>query len=1428
VPTTVGSAQVKLAPSLTGFAQQLRAELRSISTDDLTVSIVPQLNQASYNKITRDLDKLTADRTMRVRASADTRVAAEEIHNLTSSRTVRVGLDVDTAVAAADIRTTLDGTTVTVGVLPEVGQAAYDRAKAKLDRLTADRTVIIRASVDTRVAADEIAALTRNRTSTVRVDADTRVAADEIAVLTRERTLTIRTRTVGGTGGSSPSGSASKDADVKGTLISLAPALAPVAAYLASTLASVAAAGGAALVSVGAFGAALKPQLTDFTDLATAEDKASAAVKQYGASSKQAWQAQDQVVATLNAMPEQTRRAAVGFTILKSDFKSWSDDMSKFTMAPVTQGLAIADNLIPRFSSLVKDSSGQLTRLTSIAGGAIETPGFDRMVDKFDTFSAGALKQIVDETVHFTRLLSEGKTSGPASEFMAYAKDNGPEVRDTLRDIATAVLHVLQGASEAGPSMLTVVDAAAHLVSALPPEFIGRALQLYSAFKLYRLASGGINTVAGNLRSLNTRLTALRTASTAAGGGLAGVRTAIGSLSTGAKIGGALLAVTAVVVILEKLSASSKRAPDVDKMTTAIGQLGRTGKVTGEASRVFGQDFSDLNTSIGRLNGQRSGMDAFNDTMNKVFTLGMGKSNSAKKAAKDVDAVDKSLADLVKNGQPDLAAAALKRLTSEYAKSGKPTSDLTSKLDDYQSALSDAKFEQDLTADSMGLFGRQSQQVQAQLDNQKKSADGLRQSIQALNDVNRAALSAQSDFEQAIDDATKAITKHHHALSMTNGELNLNSQAARDAYQALSDLAAKTDAATAAALDQGKSWETVKETYDRGRSSLIKTASAMGLTTADAKTLANQILKTPDKTAYLTGNISDLKDKVAKAQASLKTVPASKRVAIQGNITQLQNEIRDAQAAIDRLHGKTVDIRTTYSVVHGKPVNMAHEGGGYATGGVLPGYTPGRDVHQFYSRTAGSLHLSGGEAVMRPEWTRAVGPAMVNAWNRLSRSQGVGAVRKAMGFKDGGILGRVQSFATGGVVSLRSAQGSYNTVLAQVNADQAAANAAQAAYNRAHSQADRARAQSELRRANLRLKEDRQRQAAAAKRLAAATKRNSAVQNVLDKLAKNFVKGMTGTASTIQSTSTTAITALIRLRDSGLTARGRKAAINEIALVRRDTGTLTSLAAQRDSVKARIAAANTYATNASDNAKSFAGVTSLPSGGGLFDAKGILSGLNVRLGQIKKFSSNLALLAKRGMNKGLLNQLVQAGPEQGGSYAQALAASSAADLKAINSAQSQIDAASTAYGKSVADSMYDSGKQAGKGFLTGLQSQEKDIEKEMTVLARKVEASIRKELKIKSPSKVTEGLGAFTGEGFLVGFRSKHPAIAASVRSMAALVASAGARSMPVERGQAPALGGQNINHFDLHVSDMPTTEAILQALSRYTVLHSPVLLPGG
>ena len=87
--------------------------------------------------------------------------------------------------------------------------------------------------------------------------------------------------------------------------------------------------------------------------------------------------------------------------------------------------------------------------------------------------------------------------------------------------------------------------------------------------------------------------------------------------------------------------------------------------------------------------------------------------------------------------------------------------------------------------------------------------------------------------------------------------------------------------------------------------------------------------------------------------------------------------------------------------------------GGYAQGGVTPGYTPGRDVHDFYSPTGGVIHLSGGEAIMRPEWTRAVGgKKTVDRMNAMARAGKLDKDQMAIGLSHG-TLG---AFASGGVI----------------------------------------------------------------------------------------------------------------------------------------------------------------------------------------------------------------------------------------------------------------------------------------------------------------------------------------------------------------------------------------------------------------------------
>ena len=96
---------------------------------------------------------------------------------------------------------------------------------------------------------------------------------------------------------------------------------------------------------------------------------------------------------------------------------------------------------------------------------------------------------------------------------------------------------------------------------------------------------------------------------------------------------------------------------------------------------------------------------------------------------------------------------------------------------------------------------------------------------------------------------------------------------------------------------------------------------------------------------------------------------------------------------------------------------------GYASGGVLPGYSPGKDIYHFYSPDGGgALALSGGEAIMRPEWVKAVGgPAAVHRMNAAAKGSsgahipGGDTGAKFAAFADGGIWDKIKGTVGAGL-----------------------------------------------------------------------------------------------------------------------------------------------------------------------------------------------------------------------------------------------------------------------------------------------------------------------------------------------------------------------------------------------------------------------------
>ncbi|MEH0431288.1 phage tail tape measure protein [Streptomyces stelliscabiei] len=637
---------------------------------------------------------------------------------------------------------------------------------------------------------------------------------------------------------------------------------------------------------------------------------------------------------------------------------------------------------------------------------------------------------------------------------------------------------------------------------------------------------------------------------------------------------------------------------------------------------------------------------------------------------------------------------------------------------------------------------------------------------------------------------------------------------------------------------------------------------------------------------------------------------------------------------VNTVYGKLRGVWNTVAGAFGAPKLPAYT---FATGGVLPGYTPGRDVHL--------AALSGGEAVMRPEWTRAVGPGYVNSMNAAARGGGVRGVQRALGlpgFADGGIFGWVKSTASKGVDIAKSGvswlkDGMKASALAGIN------KVVKPLIERISGSASLYRdmitkVPEKMVKSLLSYTDTADKKLGAAgiggkgfkAALAWARTQNgkpyqwggngdpswdcsgfmSAIESVIrgqkphrrwatgafsgSSAPAGWVKGarspfMIGitnagvghTAGTINGvnvesrggdgvivgsrarsyrsslfTDTYGLKGyakgtrgatpgwawvgelgpeLVRFgggeqvlnhRDSlrvapGMgvlrgyakgtsSAKARAAARKDIpgdlagvtkaltasaADIRKAFAELTkdlkatgsagkslaasstkasaklqALAKQRDSVDSRLEAAKSAAADQKKTAQDFFGLSQVGEVGTFSD---LLGGLKLRQAEAEAFRKQIAGLSKKGVSQDIISQLVAQGP--GGPLIDLIAGASKGQLAQLNKVSAAGGALSTSFGRTMADAMFDAGAQAGKGFLTGLQAQEAELQKAMDRLGAGLVAAIRKKLKIKSPSRVTQWVGEMTGAGVGVGLDNT----AANVAAAAARVADAAVPGVP-------------------------------------------------
>lgn len=1191
----------------------------------------------------------------------------------------------------------------------------------------------------------------------------------------------------------------------------LSPALIPIAAATVPLVTGLA----ASAVALGVFGLAIGSQIKDIAEASQALKKYETAVDQHGKTSTEAAKAELEYQRLVKDMPPATREAAAAMSVLKDEYKAWSTALSGDTMPVVTKSMAVFGALLPKLTPLVRGTSTELQRMLAVAAGGIQTPGFDRFMISLADFTKGALAKATTGMVRFTQALNSGSVSSNVNEFMEYVRANGPLVGETLGNLAKAMIHLLAGASEVGVSILTVANALAELVNAVPTDAISTFIQLYAAFKLVKLGAAGMAAVTGSAAaaSLSNFVRAARFGGV--GSAIAGVTQ---RMSTMGKVAGGLGILGAVALGINALAEKARGAPpDVDRLTTSLKTLADTGKFTGELKSTFGS-MDGFVQKLGTLRAEQKllgdsapvklaekfGFGAINDTLlPKIDDLVNGtKSMGAVKD--DFKSFDQALAQLATGGHADAAAGEFKRFETALRGAGYSTKEINKLFPEYKNAVAGLKAEQALAAQGMGLFGQQAQATSQKLDEQKRSADGLRQSVEALNDANRNALTGMIGFEASIDAAAKAAKENAGSLDMVNGRLDVNSPKAQAAATALNDLATKTKEAALSARENGESWEHVNGIYARGRSNLIGLAQKMGLSRAEAKQLADQILQIPkERSTDIKMRTEDAISGLNSVISAIKKTPNAKSVTVKaltkdavGLLEQLgfkvkrmpdgqfkvtaqtgtaQSGLRAVQAARDGLRSKSISIganaagfwaaaRSLVGRVLGTSyINVAYR---KADSSAAPRFAGGGRV----PRLAG-----GGSAQYFPNGGYVDGPGTATS-DSIFALMGSGAAARV---SDTEYVVRGAAVAKYGVAFMDALNAGRLSLPGFAKGGKLTAKQRAAAEKRKQAAAEEKRRQSEGKKA---LTSDTT--FTTGGRLAGY----KYTETVHDLGMPDSVGALVTSINTYMSNIKKAFTGKTEAYLVGKLTSSGKALLDNQKKLEANSKALDAAKSTLDDLRGKF---DSLKSSVSSSLVSFGNITKIGKYG--TSPETLIKQLTSDTSRTTEFSKQLEQLRGKGLNAQAISDIAAAGVTGGGmATAQSLLNATPEQIARINELQKQLQKSADAAGTTAAKSMYGAGLAAAEGVVAGLTAKQKSIEAAMMNIAKSMEKAIKKALGIKSPSKVMESVGDFAFQGIEQGWVKRAAAGATPISGGPTL------RATPGIAPSTPSSGGgitvQNLN----------------------------------
>ena len=148
----------------------------------------------------------------------------------------------------------------------------------------------------------------------------------------------------------------------------------------------------------------------------------------------------------------------------------------------------------------------------------------------------------------------------------------------------------------------------------------------------------------------------------------------------------------------------------------------------------------------------------------------------------------------------------------------------------------------------------------------------------------------------------------------------------------------------------------------------------------------------------------------------------------------------------------------------------------------------------------------------------------------------------------------------------------------------------------------------------------------------------------------------------------------------------------------------------------------------------------------------LLNNMKDKLTSVKEWAANMSALAAKGIDRGLLQQLAEMGPE-GADYVEAFLNMTASELGEVNSIYAEtVTLPDTVASQLVASYAY-AGTDAAKGLAEGLKNGQPEAIQAAEQLAAATLEAVKKVLNINSPSKEFEEIGRYSDSGLVVGLK---------------------------------------------------------------------------